>query len=332
MSRTNARFVTCLMLICWTASLVPASAQHFKQIDGSLTQIAVGRAEVWGLDGSETYRFDSSSQKFNKISGSLTQIAVGGGTLLQSDEVWGVNAAGGIYHFSFSKKKFETVAGSLKQIAVGEGDEDSCHPYEVWGIDPEGNLWRYNYCDSKFEAGKFSGAFAQVAVGQNDVWALAQDGQIAHLDPNGGGNVTGGLNGTLQQIAVGVNDAWGIDANGALYRYYGSFGQPEFLSADALPCSSPCEAGQVTAGGDGVWVVYTYQDGSFPAVGIARLTYSTDKEGSSAGFFNNVFSVLTVSQSVVQLAVGSGGGVWVITSSLGPKFKKSYQVYAWVRP
>ena len=328
MSRSKPGFLIGLTLIGWTAAVVPASAQHFKQIDGSLTQIAIGRAEVWGLDGSTIYRFDSSTQKFNQISGSLTQIAVGGGTLLQSDEVWGVNAAGGIHHFSFSKKKFETVAGSLKQIAVGEGDQDNCHPYEVWGIDREGNLWRYNYCDSTFVAGPF-GAFAQVAVGQNDVWALAEDGQIVHL--SGGGAATGGLNGTLQQIAVGVNDAWGIDANGVIYRYDSTL--DEFFSPGG-PClpSSLCEAGQVAAGGDGVWVVYIYQDGSFPAVGIARLTYSTDNGGSSAEFFNNVFSIPAVSQSVVQLAVGSGGGVWVITSTLGPRFKKSYQVYAWVRP
>jgi hypothetical protein len=36
--------------------------------------------------------------------------------------------------------------------------------------------------------------------------------------------------------------------------------------------------------------------------------------------------------SVVQIAVGSGGGVWAITSRLGPRFRTSYQVYAWVRP
>jgi hypothetical protein len=85
MSRTNPRFVSCLTLICWIATVVPASAQHFKQITGSLTQIAVGRAEVWGLNGSQIYRFNSSTQEHGQVSGSLAQIAVGGGTLLQHE-------------------------------------------------------------------------------------------------------------------------------------------------------------------------------------------------------------------------------------------------------
>ena len=48
MSRTNLRFVVFFMLICLTV-VVPASAQHFKQITGTpLLQIAAGRKEVWG--------------------------------------------------------------------------------------------------------------------------------------------------------------------------------------------------------------------------------------------------------------------------------------------
>jgi hypothetical protein len=92
MSRTKVRFVLCLLLICSTAAVVPASAQHFQQMEGSLTQIAAGRVEVWGLDGAQPYRFNPNTQKFvkisDKVSGSLSQIAVGGGTLLQLDEVW----------------------------------------------------------------------------------------------------------------------------------------------------------------------------------------------------------------------------------------------------
>lgn len=56
MSSINVRFRTSLMLIGWIAAVVPASAQHFKQINGSLTQIAVGRDEVWDLNGFEIYR------------------------------------------------------------------------------------------------------------------------------------------------------------------------------------------------------------------------------------------------------------------------------------
>jgi Tectonin domain len=87
----NIRLMTSLMLCGWAATTVPARAQHFEQIPGSLTQIAAGRAEVWGLNGSAVFRFDASSKKFNQISGSLVQIAVGGGSLLQRDQVWGVH-------------------------------------------------------------------------------------------------------------------------------------------------------------------------------------------------------------------------------------------------
>jgi len=95
-------------VVCWAALVVPASAQHFKQIStGSLARVAAGRGEVWGLNASDQiYRFNSSTKQFLQIPGSLTQIAVGGGTLLQADEVWGVNASDQIYRFNFSTKTF----------------------------------------------------------------------------------------------------------------------------------------------------------------------------------------------------------------------------------
>jgi hypothetical protein len=325
------------MLICWTAVVIPASAQHFKQIDGSLTQIAVGRAEAWGLNGSEIYRFDSSTQKFNQISGSLAQIAVGGGLLLQPDEVWGVNASGSVYRFNFSKNAFDKVSGDLKQIAVSEGDDDNCHPYEVWGIDPDGNVWRYNYCESHFNAMPTAGPMAHVAVGPSGVWGLDVDGGIWQLFPTTYIQAYGADNNTLQQIAVGANDdVWGTD-NGWIYRYYSSVvtaldGFSGFSGTCETAASTTCEISQVAAGGDGVWVVDSYNQGVFPYVGIARLTYSTPSFPSSYEFFANEFSMPALGNSVVQLAVGSGGGVWAIISRLGPKYKTSYQVYAFVRP
>ncbi len=47
---------------CWAAVIVPASAQHFEQIPGSLTQVAAGRAEVWGINASQqVYRFNATT-------------------------------------------------------------------------------------------------------------------------------------------------------------------------------------------------------------------------------------------------------------------------------
>jgi len=104
MSRTNVRFALRLLLICSTAAVVPASAQHFEQIDSEgpqLSYVAAGRSEVWGLHfpGGEIYRLNPSTKKFLKVNGSLSQVAAGGGSLLEPDVVWGVNGAG---VFSFS--------------------------------------------------------------------------------------------------------------------------------------------------------------------------------------------------------------------------------------
>jgi hypothetical protein len=68
MFRTNVRFVVCLMLICLTGAVVPASARHFKQITGTpLSQIAAGRKEVWGLYNSRIYRFNPDTETFAQI-------------------------------------------------------------------------------------------------------------------------------------------------------------------------------------------------------------------------------------------------------------------------
>jgi hypothetical protein len=68
-NRTNIRFVVCLALICSTAAVIPASAQHFQLMEGSLTQIAAGSIEVWGLSEVHPYRFNAKTQKFTKIKG-----------------------------------------------------------------------------------------------------------------------------------------------------------------------------------------------------------------------------------------------------------------------
>ena len=108
MSRTKFSFVACLLLISWTAAAVPASAQHFQQIPSiTLSRVAAGRNEVWGLQfpGGEIWRYNPTSQRFAPVPGSLSQIAVGGGTLLQPDQVWGVNGAG-VFSFNLSTNAY----------------------------------------------------------------------------------------------------------------------------------------------------------------------------------------------------------------------------------
>lgn len=326
MTGIDVRRLLCLTLICLIVAALPASAQHFQQIPGSLTQIAVGRAEVWGLNGSSVYRFNASTRTFDSVSGSLTQIAVGGGSLLHRDEVWGVNASNKVFHYNFTTNTLQGVGGSLAQIAVGEGDNDNCHPYEVWGIGPGGNLWRYNYCTSKWEAHSNPPDMIHIAVSPSGVWGIDASGTAWRFSPDGYGSAQGA---TLQQIAVGVNDVWGVGTDGQLYRYDDVSGPNEFVSVCA-GCYGG--VGQVAAGGDGVWIVHTSLQGGFAYIGIARFTFSAGGQSGSGEFFNDQFSINLGPEVVAQIAAGSGGGVWAITATTEPHSQPVYQVYVFVRP
>jgi hypothetical protein len=323
MSLTNIRFVLCLALICSTAAVVPASAQHFQQMEGSLTEIAAGRAEVWGLNGSQPYRFNPSTQKFvkisDKISGPLTQIAVGGGSLLQPDEVWGINASGLVYQYNFSTKAFVYVSGGIEcklcaylsysQVVVGPGYEDNCHPYEVWGITNFGT-GRYNYCSSQFESipNPSGVSFSQIATGGGDVWGN-QSSRFGYAWEYlgaagwrlGADNAQG-----FQQITVGVNDVWVVVGDGLIWNW-----APDADGQDLVVFSPTWLPTQIATGGDGVWAIYN----TSAANGLITR-YDFQEQGFSAEFL--------LTSPAVQIAVGSGAGVWAIDSS--------NRVYALVRP
>ena len=301
MSRRSVCLSGFLLLICWAAVAVPASAQHFQRITGSLTQVAVGRTEVWGLNASnQTYRFNLSTKQFVRIPQSLTQITVGGGTLLQADEVWGVNASGQVYRFNFSSKTLVQVPGVLSQIVVGEGDGDSCHPYEVWGINPNLLVYRYDYCSGQFHQSPTAPPLTHIATGGGDLWGLDEFAQIWHYSFQQ--QHWNQIPGSLQQITVGVNDVWGLDGLGNVYRY-------DPLSAQFFNVPTPGAAQtQIAAGGNGVWAIYTF--GGVPGL-IGRFDSQIEAFYNEPGF-------------LAQIAVGYGGGIWGVNSS--------NQVYAFVRP
>jgi len=74
---------------CWAAVVVPASAQGFIEVPGLLTQVAAGRAELWGVNSAqEVYRFNAFKTKFVRVAGKLAQVAVGGGSLQPDDATW----------------------------------------------------------------------------------------------------------------------------------------------------------------------------------------------------------------------------------------------------
>ena len=113
MSRKSVCFSLVLVLICGVALVVPASAQHFQHVTGSLTQVAAGRAEIWGLNAHLPYRFNPATKAFARVSTptGFTQIAVGGGTPLQSDQVWALDGTGHTFQFNFGTKAFVNVPG-----------------------------------------------------------------------------------------------------------------------------------------------------------------------------------------------------------------------------
>jgi hypothetical protein len=96
-----------MLLLCLAALIVPASAQHFKQvtgITGSMVEVAAGGSEVWGINTSSQL-FRLAGGTFVSVPGTLNRIAVGGGTLLQKDEIWGLDSSGNVFHFNYGKNR-----------------------------------------------------------------------------------------------------------------------------------------------------------------------------------------------------------------------------------
>ena len=315
MSRKNVSCGVLFILMSWTSLVVPASAQHFEQVPGTLVSVAAGRNEVFGLgSGGSIYRYNASTKTFGRIPGSLRQIAVGGGTLSQLDEVWGLSG-GEVYRFNYTTEVFDHIAApSFTQIIVGEGaaqnvlssslNPDKCYPYEVWGLGPvsggPNQIARYNFCENTFES-YFTGNIIQAATGAGDVWGL----QRAHnplaadpfqfLDSQGELNFLFSSGSPLTQIAVGVSGVWGVNNSNQVYRY-----DPNTTGFDQVAGTLV----QIAAGGDGVW-------------GLDPLGQIWLWDPSSASF-------VQVDGVFKSFAVGSGAGVWAVNSS--------GQVFTFVRP
>jgi hypothetical protein len=72
---------------CWAAVTVPASAQQFEPVTGTLIKVAAGRQEVWGVNVSQqVFRYNATQGKFVHVAGKLTQVAVGGGKMTRSGD------------------------------------------------------------------------------------------------------------------------------------------------------------------------------------------------------------------------------------------------------
>ncbi len=283
------------VLACCAGLVVPASAQQFIQVKGTLTGVSAGRNEIFGVDSkSAVWRYHPTTKSFGKIAkASLLNVVVGGGTASQLDEIWGLAPNNGnVYRFNYTTKAFDSLGTSLAQIVVGVGYDDNCHPYEVWGLNSVGNVFRYNYCTNVFDAG-FNTLLTQVATGGGDVWGLSSSGQIFLYNFANQSFTT--ISGTLTQISVGVNEVWGVNSLNDVFQFDPATRKFNDVDGDTV---------QVLAGGDGVWMINAVD-------GVVRYD-------SSSGLFGNNTSFLK------SIAVGSGAGVFGIDSA--------GHVYTFVRP
>jgi Tectonin domain len=281
--KTACSTVFLAIFLAFSASLVvPASAQHFVQVKGTVETISAGRNEVFGIDHSQhVWRYHATTKSFAKIAKPLlSQVAVGGGTLSQLDEVWGLNSTGSIYRFNYTTKAFAQVPGTLTQITVGLGITDNCHPYEVWGLNSS-VIYRFNYCTNGFDI--INGVLVQVATGGGDVWGLNSAGSVFHVNQLDSPTPTFvQVPGNLFQIAVGVNDVWGVDVSADIFRYNFGSGAFQKLNSGVV---------QVAAGGDGVWFLdlsgnpATIYSATGSALGVQGTTFKTLAVGSGAGVF-----------------------------------------------
>jgi len=106
--------------------------QSFGQVPGSLTQIAVGVNDVWGIIDSSNaiFRYDARTDNFNFVVAGAAQVAAGG------DGVWAISVDDGINRFDSSPEIFVEVTGSLRSISVGSGAG-------VWGINSSNQVFTF---------------------------------------------------------------------------------------------------------------------------------------------------------------------------------------------
>ena len=118
----------------------------FVQVPGRLDQIAVGYGVdsgtgngVWGLAGSQPYRFNFTSNAFEPVPGRLTSISV-----VDRSNVWGLNSTN-IFWFDPGSNNFVQVPGQLTSISVGLSNDStgSVVNDEVWGVNANGDIFRY---------------------------------------------------------------------------------------------------------------------------------------------------------------------------------------------
>jgi hypothetical protein len=140
--------------------------QNWDQVSGSLTDLALGGGDMWGLNyKGDVFRFNSSTGRLDQLPGTLTQLTVG------PNGFWGLYM-NQIYQFNNNIQNFSQLPGSLMQIQAG-GDG-------VWGITSTLQVVRLEPASSSFV--QIPGVFSAVSVGNGSgVWGIDRNRQPYRL-------------------------------------------------------------------------------------------------------------------------------------------------------
>ena len=222
----------------WCTTKIDATnptATVWQQVDGSLTQIAVGpHGQIWGVNSANQVWYRTgidathpTGTSWQGVDGSLTQIAVG-----PHGQIWGVNSANQVWYRTGidathpTGTSWQGVDGSLTQIAVGSNGQ-------ICGVNSANQIWNRIGIDATHPTGtawqQVNGGLTQIAVGPNgQIWGVIanQVWYTTKIDTtNPTATVWQQIDGSLTQIAIGshgqiigvnsANQLWnriGIDA------------------------------------------------------------------------------------------------------------------------
>jgi phospholipase C len=218
-----------------------------------------------------------------------------GGALTQitvgaDGSVWGINASQQIYEFT--NAEWINTPGSLTQIAAGSAGS-------VWGINNANQSYRWNSATGQWV--NVPGELNQIAVGADgDTWGINDQSSIYHFDA--ATQAWTQVPGQLASISVGSAGAvYGLNSSGAIFWYNPGTGYFQYI---------PGTFGftQISVGVDGdLWAV----------------------QGNIAYHYDLLHNAMTPSsQSIAQVAVGSGNNVFGL-SSAGSIFEWDAQFQTW---
>jgi hypothetical protein len=180
---------------------------------------------VWGLAGSQPYRFNFTSNAFEPVPGTLTSISV-----RDWSAVWGLNGTD-IFRWDVLSNTFKPVPGQLTSIATWDSAANN-----VWGLlgsDPgfrgtqSGGIFRFDIGSNSFKQvpGQLSSIYVGAAnpdINPAQVWGL-NDGEIFHWDWD-----SNSFKQVLQQehvgeaapqsLSVGYSEVWGL-VNDLVFRF-----------------------------------------------------------------------------------------------------------------